>query len=416
MERFAPLYDAFAFTLVEMLAAFAGLLAIAVSPRRAGVAARLDGLGRAARDRRLRERARVPRADVGAAPHDGDAHRARVLAGAGLGGVLRLHARGRPARWPAWLGCAVIMAGIVVAEPAAATRCVGSCGGRDPHDRRPARARLRGALRRDDGCGPRSASAAAATRAAPRSRPCSRRSPSRSPRRRSGTTCIGRLAVPARRPARAGRLADPLHAGGARDRRVAHVGHGRRRAARRRRDRARLPRRAACACRWSSVRSAIVAGGVLLAAERDRPGHLRARGLLFAAGAATLFATRDNLVRALHAHAEPADRGCGDAPRGTRRGGAVDAARADAARAEAARAGRRAVRAVVRLPLRGLLARPRHGRLAARRHRVALGRRARGAPRPRRPRGWGGGSRSARCSSSWAGPLSAQLASGAITA
>ena len=50
---------------------------------------------------------------------------------------------------------------------------------------------------------------------------------------------------------------------------------------------------------------AVVAGGVLLAAERDRPGHLRARGLLFAAGAATLFATRDNLVRALHGHASP---------------------------------------------------------------------------------------------------------------
>ena len=50
---------------------------------------------------------------------------------------------------------------------------------------------------------------------------------------------------------------------------------------------------------------AIVAGGALLAAERDRPGHLRARGLLFAAGAAVLFATRDNVVRALHAHAAP---------------------------------------------------------------------------------------------------------------
>ena len=49
----------------------------------------------------------------------------------------------------------------------------------------------------------------------------------------------------------------------------------------------------------------VVAGGVLLAAERDRPGHLRARGLLFAAGAATLFATRDNVVRALHADASP---------------------------------------------------------------------------------------------------------------
>jgi drug/metabolite transporter (DMT)-like permease len=50
---------------------------------------------------------------------------------------------------------------------------------------------------------------------------------------------------------------------------------------------------------------AVVAGGVLLAAERDRPGHLRARGLLYAAGAAALFATRDNVVRALHAHASP---------------------------------------------------------------------------------------------------------------
>jgi drug/metabolite transporter (DMT)-like permease len=50
---------------------------------------------------------------------------------------------------------------------------------------------------------------------------------------------------------------------------------------------------------------AVVAGGVLLAAERDRPGHLRARGLLYAGAAATLFATRDNIVRALHAHASP---------------------------------------------------------------------------------------------------------------
>jgi bacterial/archaeal transporter family protein len=49
----------------------------------------------------------------------------------------------------------------------------------------------------------------------------------------------------------------------------------------------------------------VVVGGLLLAAERDRPGHLRARGLLYAAGAATLFATRDNVVRALHAHASP---------------------------------------------------------------------------------------------------------------
>jgi drug/metabolite transporter (DMT)-like permease len=50
---------------------------------------------------------------------------------------------------------------------------------------------------------------------------------------------------------------------------------------------------------------AVVAGGVLLAAARDRPGHLRARGLLLAAAAAVLFATRDNLVRALHGDAAP---------------------------------------------------------------------------------------------------------------
>ncbi len=49
----------------------------------------------------------------------------------------------------------------------------------------------------------------------------------------------------------------------------------------------------------------IVAGGVLLAAERDRPGHLRGRGLAFAAAAAVLFAIRDNLARALHTHASP---------------------------------------------------------------------------------------------------------------
>lgn len=50
---------------------------------------------------------------------------------------------------------------------------------------------------------------------------------------------------------------------------------------------------------------AVVAGGILLAAERDRPGHLRARGLLYAGGAAALFATRDNVVRSLHGHASP---------------------------------------------------------------------------------------------------------------
>jgi drug/metabolite transporter (DMT)-like permease len=43
----------------------------------------------------------------------------------------------------------------------------------------------------------------------------------------------------------------------------------------------------------------VVAGGVELARERDRPEHLRRIGLLYALGGATLFAIRDNLVRHL---------------------------------------------------------------------------------------------------------------------
>jgi drug/metabolite transporter (DMT)-like permease len=49
----------------------------------------------------------------------------------------------------------------------------------------------------------------------------------------------------------------------------------------------------------------IVAGGVLLAVESDRPGHIRRLGLLYAAAAAVLFATRDNLARGLHTHTTP---------------------------------------------------------------------------------------------------------------
>src|SRR5262249_37684617 len=50
---------------------------------------------------------------------------------------------------------------------------------------------------------------------------------------------------------------------------------------------------------------AIVLGSLALVAERDRPDHLRSLGLLFAIGAAILFAIRDNIVRALHAHGSP---------------------------------------------------------------------------------------------------------------
>ena len=98
MERYAPRYDALAFTLVEMLTAFAGLLAIALAAGDLPVphgwtvwgallvtgvfASALAFLAQTWAQRRTTR----------------DAHRARVHARAGLGGALRLHARGRPAR------------------------------------------------------------------------------------------------------------------------------------------------------------------------------------------------------------------------------------------------------------------------------------------------------------------------------
>jgi uncharacterized membrane protein len=50
---------------------------------------------------------------------------------------------------------------------------------------------------------------------------------------------------------------------------------------------------------------AIVGGGIALAAERERPDDLKLAGLLFALGATILFAVRDNVVRAMHAHGDP---------------------------------------------------------------------------------------------------------------
>ena len=51
----------------------------------------------------------------------------------------------------------------------------------------------------------------------------------------------------------------------------------------------------------------VVAGGVELAREPDRPGHLNRAGLVYAFAGATLFAIRDNLVRhlAVGKHAVP---------------------------------------------------------------------------------------------------------------
>jgi drug/metabolite transporter (DMT)-like permease len=50
---------------------------------------------------------------------------------------------------------------------------------------------------------------------------------------------------------------------------------------------------------------AIVGGGAVLAGERDRPDHVRSIALIYAVGATVFFAVRDNIVRALHAHADP---------------------------------------------------------------------------------------------------------------
>ena len=49
----------------------------------------------------------------------------------------------------------------------------------------------------------------------------------------------------------------------------------------------------------------IVLGGLLLAAEKGRPGHVKTIGLFLGVLATTLFAVRDNLVRAIHAGASP---------------------------------------------------------------------------------------------------------------
>jgi transporter family protein len=49
----------------------------------------------------------------------------------------------------------------------------------------------------------------------------------------------------------------------------------------------------------------IVAGGLALAAERDRPEHVRPIGLIYALAGVALFASRDNLLRWLARHDAP---------------------------------------------------------------------------------------------------------------
>jgi drug/metabolite transporter (DMT)-like permease len=119
MERFAPLYDAFAFTLVEMIAAFVGLLAIAGGRGELGVphgwtvwgALLVTGifasaLGFLAQTWAQRRTSATRTALAFSLEPVWTAFFGFTLAGDRLGAAR-------------WAGCAVIMAGIVLAEPAA---------------------------------------------------------------------------------------------------------------------------------------------------------------------------------------------------------------------------------------------------------------------------------------------------------
>jgi drug/metabolite transporter (DMT)-like permease len=119
MERYAPRYDAFAFTLVEMLAAFAGLLVIAVAAGQLGVphgrtvwgALFVTGVFASA----LAFLAQTWAQRKASATQTAVAFSLEPVWAAFFGFTLagdRLGATG-------WVGCAVIMAGIVLAEPAA---------------------------------------------------------------------------------------------------------------------------------------------------------------------------------------------------------------------------------------------------------------------------------------------------------
>jgi drug/metabolite transporter (DMT)-like permease len=120
MERFAPVYDAIAFTLVEMLAAFAGLLVVALSfgelerPHGWTVWGALlvtgifaSALAFLAQTWAQRRTTATQTALAFSLEPVWAAFFGFTLAGDRLGGL-------------AWFGCAVIMAGIVIAEPAAA--------------------------------------------------------------------------------------------------------------------------------------------------------------------------------------------------------------------------------------------------------------------------------------------------------
>jgi drug/metabolite transporter (DMT)-like permease len=122
MERYAPLYDPFAFTLVEMLVAFAGLAVVAIPtaavPRGLTVWGALivtgvfaSALGFLVQTWAQRRTSATRTALVFTLEPVWAALFGYTLAGDRLGAV-------------GWGGCALIMAGIVLAEPAAAAALV----------------------------------------------------------------------------------------------------------------------------------------------------------------------------------------------------------------------------------------------------------------------------------------------------
>ena len=142
-----------------------------------------------------------------------------------------------------WTGAALIMAGIVVAEPAAARRAAQAVP--QVTARRP-RARVRGALRSDDGRGPSRRAPderRAARRRGDRARRVGRRAPRHAVRLRRARPARPRR-LRARRPLRTRRVAAPLHARGPRCRSCARIGRRRRRTADHGRPRAARARRA----------------------------------------------------------------------------------------------------------------------------------------------------------------------------
>ncbi len=256
-------------------------------------------------------------------------------------------------------------------------------GGR--RDRRPARARLGGDLRRHDGrdqvgaCAggdARGASLAVLAVALPRRR-SSPRSPVTTPADAWRFFLAGLLAP--------GRLPAPLHARGlARSAPSRTLGDRGRRAAVCARDRVRLPHEPVRDRRSSSAGSRSSAGGVA-ARRRARPARApaRPRPRSSRSGRGCLLrGARQHRARAARAR-EPRDRRRRDDPRRDRSSAPCAPRRLPAPRRAAPLAPAGVLFGLSYSALRGVLPRPRLGRLAARRHRDALGRRACRA-RPRR--------------------------------